>query len=77
MKAWRTTCVGVECIVAADSRAKAKHTTAKSARDAGYTAEWTGIRAVREPKYDGWANGAVPVDGHCWNEVDVAKAIQK
>jgi len=75
MKAWRTTYCDVVCIVAATSRAKAKYATVKSAKDAGYPGRWTAVKAVREPKHDKWATGAIAVDGRCWNEEDVAKTV--
>lgn len=54
MLAWRTVCVGVEGIVFADTRPKARYITIRSANDAGYEVEFTRPVSVRRaPEYDG------------------------
>lgn len=57
-RAWRTSWNGIDCIVAADSRAKAVASTWRSAFDAHYEVEWKDIRARRAPEYDQWAEVA-------------------
>lgn len=41
-----------ECIVAAETRAKAKYRVFLSSNDAGYRIPFSRIRAVRAPEYD-------------------------
>lgn len=58
MKAWRTTLIGIDSIVLAETRAKAKAATIRAAREAGYGVDYTShCRALRVHHLD-----ALPVD---------------
>ncbi len=55
MRAWRVRCSGVVSIVAEMSASRARAAVIRCARDAGYRPCYTDVRAIREPRYDGWA----------------------
>ena len=53
MKAWLCTCMGVSGIVFAETRSKARYTTIREARDAGWKCDFTEpCSVVRAPQYD-------------------------
>ena len=66
---------GLDAIVFAATRAKAKWQAVKGYRDAGYGAHksWPNVRAVRIPKYDGsfLKNGP----HSCWEREYVERSI--
>lgn len=64
MKAYKTTFNGIDSIVPANSREKAKAITKCAAEGAGHVVDWIKIRAVRCPELDEWAKTAKQV---CWN----------
>lgn len=51
-KAYRTSAQGVESIVFAETRGKARSVTQRSAADAGYRLEFTEIAVRRAPAFD-------------------------
>lgn len=52
--AWRTTLWGIDSVVFASTRAKAKAATIRAAQDAGYRASFVSpVRCVRAPEADG------------------------
>lgn len=64
--AWRTKVIGIESICSAETRAKAKYKTLRSAFDAHYQINWNEIRAVRAPEHDAWAEE--DESRICWGE---------
>jgi hypothetical protein len=52
--AWRTTLWGIDSVVFAETRSKAKAATIRAAQDAGYEAKFTdAVRVIRAPEADG------------------------
>jgi len=56
MKAWKTELIGITCIVAASSRAKAKYITYRSADEADYKVRLLDVTAKRATEFDPWAS---------------------
>lgn len=53
MKAWLCTCMGVPGIVFAETRSKARYTTIRGARDAGWKCDFTEpCSVVRSQRHD-------------------------
>lgn len=69
--AWHGEAMGVETIVSAETRGKAIAIIVKAAREAGYGLHWAGVRAVRYPRLDKWAE--VDESKRCWSWYDLRK----
>lgn len=63
-KAYKTTCVGYDSIVPAETANRARYITKLAAQNAGFTVDWREIRAVRYPLLDQWAKDARVI---CWD----------
>jgi hypothetical protein len=58
--------MGIDCIVATETRGQAIARTLFSANDAGYRIKFTDIRCRRAPEHDAWA--AADKTQRCWEE---------
>lgn len=74
-RAFRTSWGGVESIVAAETRGQAAAKTMAAAKEAGYRVgnSWKGLRVVRAPEHDAWAE--LDCTGVCWAEENLPKAV--
>jgi len=65
-QAWRTSLIGVESVVAAETAGKAAAKTIKAAKDAGFPVIFTEVRVRRAHEFDQWALS--DVSDKVWDE---------
>lgn len=71
-RAWRVTLMGINSVVAGNSRGQAIARTLSSAHEAGYySLKFTDARARRAREFDGWAE--VDYSNVPWNENELPK----